>query len=126
MLTLSYTFEKPVTGDKGSVFFPALERNIQKLNDHTHNGSNSSKLTSVAVVAPSSSVAAASWGVDLGDGQYRQSITVPSGVVFYEQGMQCYNSDTGEICYLKIVKITTTTFYVYVNDNSLNLKIIYT
>ena len=51
MLTLSHGYEKPETGDKGSVFFPALEDNIQKLNDHNHNGLNSELLTAAASAA---------------------------------------------------------------------------
>jgi hypothetical protein len=31
--TLSYGFEKPATGDKGTVFWPALEDNIQQLHE---------------------------------------------------------------------------------------------
>lgn len=53
MITLSYGYEKPQNGDTGDVFFPALERDIQRLNDHTHDGVNS---PFISAQAPSSMV----------------------------------------------------------------------
>lgn len=46
MEILSYGYKKPVNGDTGDVFFPALEENIQKQNDHTHDGVNSAFIAS--------------------------------------------------------------------------------
>ena len=43
--TLSYGFVRPATGDKGSVFFPALEDNITQLNSHDHDGTDSALMT---------------------------------------------------------------------------------
>lgn len=129
--TLSYGFQKPATGDKGSVFWPILESDIQKLNDHTHNGSNSSKLTAVASTAIVQSVSSASW-VAQGDGTYRQTITLPasltsSGGTYDDYNIQIRNAAASkDILFLTVSKATSTTFYIDINDNSLDLKVVYT
>ena len=40
-ITLSNGYIKPEDGDTGAVWFDALEDNIQRVNDHNHDGSNS-------------------------------------------------------------------------------------
>ena len=123
--TLSYGYVKPQTGDKGSVFFPALEDNITRLNDHTHNGTNSARLTATSADAVSQSISAASWASQ-GGGMYRQTVTMPSFIFFDTHAIQFRNSSTGEIMYLQAVKVTSNTYYVYINDNSIDLKAVYT
>lgn len=129
MITLSYGFEKPQTGDKGAVFFPALEGDIQKLNDHTHNGTNSSKLNASAITAVNQSVLSAAW-VSLGGGYYRQLVTMPIGLtsnggVYESFGMEFINTATGERLLLSVVKASSTTYYVYINDNTIDLTVVY-
>lgn len=46
MDVLSYGYKKPQDGDTGDVFFPAIEDNIQRVNDHTHDGVNSAFIAS--------------------------------------------------------------------------------
>jgi hypothetical protein len=125
MQTLSYGYELPENGDKGSVFFPALAGNIQKQNDHTHNGSNSPRLTGpLAAVIVSQSIASGSWS-DQGDGTYRQEVTMTSPYLYDEVAIELRNSSTGERMYLSIVKTAANKFYVYINDNSIALKAVY-
>ena len=76
MQILSHLFKKPQTGDKGSVFWPALEEDIQKMNDHTHNGSDSARIPSSSTTATTQSINSASWS-SVGGGLYRQLITMP-------------------------------------------------
>lgn len=126
MQTLTYGFQKPETGDKGSVFWEALEENIQQLNDHTHNGSDSAQLTPAAMAGQTQSVAA-SW-TSVGNGLYRQLITMPGTLQFDDVSMRMYitnGDDANYEIYPSILKVTANTFYIYVNDNTLTLKVIY-
>lgn len=135
MQTLSYTYQKPETGDKGSVWFPAMENNIQKLNDHNHDGSNSALLPAANITRPTSSIVAANWVSD-GGGNYHYQVTVPvaiSGAATYNDvfyyNLQCristVGSTYGDIVYPSIERDSATTFTVYVNDNTLDLNISY-
>jgi hypothetical protein len=127
--TLSYGFEKPVTGDKGSVFFPALENDIQKLNDHTHNGTNSAKLTAAASASVTQAISAASWS-HLGAGTYRQTVTIPvsltgNGGVYESFSMQFLNAANGRQLHLSREKVTSTTYYLFINDNAIDVTAVY-
>ena len=123
--TLSYGFIKPDSGDKGSVFWPALETDIQKLNDHDHNGTNSAKLSSLATLAVVQNISAANWD-DLTEGNYRQLVTVPSGFLVDTCTVSFREAITGDYLTLRIAKASNTTYYVYINDNTLSLKAVYT
>lgn len=116
--TLSFGFVKPQSGDRGSVFFPALEDNIQQLNDHTHDGADSAKIPSSSVTATTASADSASWS-SLGSGRYRQAITMPAGMDFDDYQVICRDSATGHQVLATIEKINDSSFYVYTNDNSL-------
>lgn len=124
MLTLSYGFLKPQSGDKGSVFFPALESDIQQLNDHTHNGLNSAKLTAASSTAVAQNVSSAGW-VSSG-GRYRQLVTLSGGLQFDEVGIEVREQTSKNPLLLSIEKQSATTFYVYTIDNTLALTIVYT
>jgi hypothetical protein len=127
MLTLSFGFKKPETGDKGSVFFPALEDNIQQTNDHDHNGTNSKKLTAQSITGVAEDILAAGW-VSLGGGNYRQLVNMPAGTVFddYSMAFQIKNGPAaGHRINPSIEKVTVNTYYVYVNDNTIDLRILY-
>lgn len=123
MNTLSYGFKKPQTGDKGSVFFPALEDDIQQLNDHTHNGVNSSKLSgpaSATVVTQTMSV----WE-NVATGLYRNLVTMPGTLKFDEVAMQWRNVGDEQPVYPKIVKVTANTYYIYMNTDGLTIRAVY-
>lgn len=123
--TLSYGYVKPATGDRGSTFFPALEDDIQQLNDHTHNGVDSAFLTPISFAKFTSEITSAGWGSD-GSGNYSQSITVPAGI----SGAATYNdvkyftitireTITNDVYILQQERIDSTHWRVRCNDNSL-------
>lgn len=114
--TLSHGLKRPVTGDSGESFFPILEANVQYQSD---------------VLSNTSTAAAASWGSDLGGGNYRQLITLP---VLLTASPKLYTFDdlqikvrnaSGVVCFPTIVKVSSTTFYIYTNDNSQTFTINY-
>lgn len=119
MQTLSYGYKLPETDDTGDTFWPALEDNIQQLNDHTHNGTNSALLA-----VATQSILAASWSADLGGGSYRQLITLPGSRTFDGTSIEMRLS-SGHIIYPTIEKVSATTYYVYTNDNTVNMTAVY-
>jgi len=125
MDTLSYGYEKPENGDKGSVFFPALANNIQKTNDHTHNGSNSARLVGpTSATVATQTINSASW-VDQGNGTYRQIVTMTSPYLYSEVNIQIKHATHG-IVYADIKPhADTNKYYIYVNDNTLTLTAVY-
>lgn len=127
MLTLSYGYKLPQTGDYGSVFFPALEDDITQLNNHTHNGIDSAILSSTSVNPTSDSILAVNWSATSG-GTYRQLVTTPPSISFDSYGMAfriTNGADIGVEIHPTILKVSNTTYYVYVNDNTINLNVLY-
>lgn len=136
MLTLSYGFQKPETGDRGSVWFPAMEDNITQLNSHTHNGVNSPQIAANAFVKPSSTITSAQW-TNLGGGSYSKVVTVPveisgaaspyNDILYYEMivKINTAGSTYGDRIYPTLERESSTTFTVIVNDPSLDLIIFY-
>lgn len=125
MLTLTKGFKKPESGDKGSVFFPALEANFQQLNDHTHNGINSEKLTTTSSVVLTGTVLSASW-VSVGGGVYRQILTLPSGLQYDQVVVAFKDTVNNSNAFLHIEKIDQNTYYAYCNDSTKAFTVVYT
>lgn len=124
MLTLSYGFLKPQTGDKGSVWFPALEADIQQLNDHNHNGVNSAPIQSSSIVATTQALSSAGW-VSVGGGLFRQLVMMPGAMQYDNFFINAKLTTSGAQYFPTIEKVTANTFYIYVNDNSLDVTVYY-
>lgn len=122
--TLSYGFVKPQTGDKGSEFFPALEDDIQQLNDHTHNGVNSAQITAASIIAVTQNVSAAGWSL-VSNGRYRQLVTMTGGLAYDNVAIQIRDQSTKNVYLSGIEKVSSNTFYVYSIDNTLTLTVSY-
>ena len=126
--TLSYGYKKPQDGDKGSTFWDDLEFDIQRTNDHTHNGVDSAVLASGNVSATTQNILAASWVAHGSTGLYRQLVTMPTSptaMQFDNYYMMFRNTSTKNQMFLSVEKVSATTFYVYINDNSVNVTIYY-
>lgn len=120
MLTLSYGYKKPENPDTGDVWFPALAADMQQLNDHNHDGATSAPLATLV-----QSVLSASWGVaPQGGGLYRQLLTVPTGLAYDTCDIWVLRS-TGERAYPSIERVSSTTFYLYTNDNTVAYTVQY-
>lgn len=79
MIILSNGYKLPETGDFGDVWFPALEDNIQRVNDHNHDGNNSEKIPSTSMEATVQSVLSGDFGAS-GD-EFVALITLAGGLV---------------------------------------------
>ena len=128
MQTLSNLFKKPESGDRGTVLFTALADNIQKLNDHTHNGTNSEPIAASAITKGTLAVPASGWSSDATTGLYRQSITFPGDFTHGNSHIRCFfNGGTydGLECFPTIEKITSTTAYIYSLSNSQAFSLVF-
>jgi hypothetical protein len=123
VLTLSYGYKRPQSGDRGALWFPAMEANIERLNDHDHDGVDSSLLSAGVIVKGSVTVAAASWTL-LSTGKYKQTVTCPAGFNMTDH-IPSVRLATGHIIHPTIEKVSNTTFDIYTLDNSLTLTVIF-
>lgn len=124
-IVLSNGYIKPESGDKGSSFFPQLEQNIQRVNDHNHDGVNSNKIPPSSLAFFSSDILNSNWGSPV-NGVYSQVITVPGSIAeVNDYDVHFYNTSNGHRLLLSMERQTATTYRVYINDNSLNIKAIY-
>jgi hypothetical protein len=118
MIVLSYGFKQPQNGDASSVWFPALAENVTLLNNHTHDGSNSSFLNAGSIAPASVDILAVNWTL-VSTGIYTQTVTTPLEVNLDDNIMQIKLS-TGEFVYPSITRLTPTSFSIRTNDNSLD------
>jgi hypothetical protein len=118
LATLSYGYKKPSNPTYGDLFFPAMEANIQQLNDHTHNGVNSAR-----IAATTQTILAASWVADGAYGTYYQDVTVPAGISYDTIRIEVRRS--GAIIYPTITRTSSTVFRIYTNDNTVDNVISY-
>lgn len=130
MRTLTYGLKLPETADPGETWFGALEDNIEQLDAHTHNGTDSPAITGVVAVDLSTqSILAAAWVAEAGStGLYYQDITLPTvlsvQLQFDEVAME-FRTSAGAVIYPDVVKLSATSYRVKVNDNSLALTAVY-
>lgn len=113
MITLSYGYKKPQNPDTGDIFFPALEDNWQRVNDHNHDGSNSAPLAITnQQILPGAWVAA-----PIGGGMYRQVVTLP-GTRQYDTTEYQFRLSNGARVYPNVEKVSANSYYIYTNDNT--------
>ncbi len=122
--TLTYGFKLPQDGDRGSTWFPDLAFDIQRLNDHSHDGQNSAPINSINITSTTQNILAASW-VATSDGIYRQLITVPNGKLYDNSVIIFRNTATKSQMFLGVEKVSATTYYTYINDNTVNVTAYY-
>jgi hypothetical protein len=123
MIVLSYGFQQPENGDPGSVWFPALNADIQKLNDHTHDGTDSSLLNLSAFIGGSVAVLAANWVLDV-PGRYKQLVVVPTGYD-YDNFTPSTRLANGDIAYPRIDRVSGTSFNIFTLDNTQGFTVIF-
>jgi len=112
--TLSYGYKKPANPDTGDTWFPQLAADIQQLNDHAHNGTDSAPLA-----VQTATIAAGSWALAAGLSLiYSQSITLPAGLS-YDICQIWFKLATGELVYPTVTRTSASIYKVFTADNSL-------
>jgi hypothetical protein len=113
MQTLSYGYKKPEPGDTGDVFYDAMSANMDALNAHTHNGSDSAPLT-----ATLGTLAAGAWvAVGARPGIYSQVLNLSAGFSAYTSTFYFLDSSVNSVN-LEYVVTSTGSITVYTNDSS--------
>lgn len=130
MQVLTYGYKQPENGDRGSVFFPALNFDIQRLNDHNHDGTNSSKLTGASIIGLSSTISSAGWVAVSGQpGTYSQDVAMPAGTLFDDYipyfRVTTAGANFGKILNLTLTRVDASIYTVFINDNTLSLAVLY-
>lgn len=123
MLTLTYGYKKPQSGDRGPTVFPALEDNIQQLNDHNHDGSNSSKLSAASLGVTTQSILAANW-VSLGGGNFHQQVALLPGFD-YDIVTLSFRDASGNYVNPTVTRVSNTVVDVTTNDGASNMTMVY-
>jgi hypothetical protein len=114
MQILSKGYKLPDTGDFGTDWFPALEDNITLSNSHSHNGVDGEPISALDLVTSTLTVLATSFA-DQGDGYWRATITVPGGGAVDSYVVVVKDPTTKDPIMLKMVKLSSTQFYLYTN-----------
>lgn len=76
METGTYGYKYPESGDKGKPVFDAINGNFEKAEDHSHNGTDSKKISSQSIQKGSITLSAAEWSVVTNG--YKQTVSLPS------------------------------------------------
>lgn len=123
MITTVYGYKVPQSSDKGPIVFPAMELNINRVNDHDHEGANSKPLGPRALLAETVTLLAANWA-SVGNGMYKQAVTMPALMDFDKVHKEFRLADESEF-YPTIIRLSATQYEVYINDNSQDVKVLY-
>lgn len=124
MNTLTYGMQVPSNGDFGSVFYPALAANFTQIDAHNHDGTTSPKITSFSITPITQAIIHADW-VLVSNGIYRQAVTVPAGLSYDSVIISFRDATSGNYYDLSVEKITSGQYYVYINDNTVDLTASY-
>ena len=124
MQTLSYGYKKPQTGDKGVPLFNALAEDVQRVNDHTHDGVNSSPLTAQSLQGVQDTILSANWIAFGPIGHYRQLITILAGFNFNTMFMS-FRTTSGEYIFPTVDRFSATQYYIYTTDNTQDFVVTY-
>jgi hypothetical protein len=114
MQTLSYGYVLPNTGDFGVDWFPALEANITRLNSHSHDGVNSSPLSSKAIVPERATLLQAAF-TNIGPGVERTLVSLPSGMTVDNTTVVVKDLITKETIHLRMEKFSLSQVYLFTN-----------
>lgn len=123
--TLSHGYKKPSNGDRGSTWFSNLEDNIDLSNSHDHDGTDGEQIAAKYISKATASIASGSWSAVAGQaGTYKQTVSLPSGYLMSTVQIHFLDA-SGHPLMLSVEKVSSTSYDVYINDNSLTLTAVY-
>jgi len=120
--------EKPLNKDQGNDVFATLEAFMERLATHDHTGQDS-KVISLNI---SKDIELFQVGINLtwtaqGDDIYRATVPVPVATT-YDASIRKFLFDDGAgnfaEFYPRVEKIDANNYYVYVNDNTLDITVV--
>lgn len=113
MIILTNGYQLPEDGDLGDIWFDALEANIQRLNDHKHNGLDSAKLSTSSIEALSSTIDSADF--TLVSGEYQYDLTLPPLILLDTSAIEFRDATTRDRIYLKYEMLSVSQIRVFSN-----------
>jgi len=121
-------YKIPQTGDRD--FWSYLTFNWLRASAHSHDGVDSELLSPKNFSKGTAAIAAANWSSVSGQaGTYKQTLTVPAGYDVDKMQVKFYIStagpQAGHEVLLSVRKVTSSTYDVFINDNTLDLVAIY-
>ncbi len=127
---LTYGLTRPDAGDESkSEWMPNERANITHIDGHNHDGSNSALVNMSTVAKTPQDILQANWTLVTGtNGLYRQQVTMPAALT-YDNAFMKFNyeggsSDKDEV-FLTTEKSGASSYWVYINDNSIDLIVRY-
>lgn len=121
-------YEIPATNDKGDTVFSLLETVLERLATHSHSGEDSNKI-SLNIEKDIEDLQAGVgllWS-DLGNENYRATLSVPSGTTYDTSVRKFYlhdgNGNFAEF-YPTVEKIDNNQYYLYANEQLSNLRVV--
>ncbi len=117
MQILTYGYELPENTDTGDEIFPAMQRNIERLDNHAHNGENSAFLDTL-----SETLLAANWQAE-DDGLYSQEVELPAtdvATMDYDTVDIWFKLSSGEFVYPSVERVSASIYKVFTNNNALD------
>jgi hypothetical protein len=122
--TTPYGYRVPETGDpaKGALgWYLAIEFDIERLDQHNHDGTNSRQLSASAIPTSTVAVPAAGWTAD--GVAYKQTVTMPAAVPeINDVSVRFYSTapvaEVGKNANLAFARLTATTVEIYCSDNT--------
>ena len=121
---IGYGFKLPIDGEDSSSWFDLLEELIEKIAVHNHDSVNSAPVDLSSIDKKESILSPIGWNID-SVGNYKQTVTLPSGVESSQVDFICINTVSGERLYPTINITSPTTIDVTINTNQLEIKILY-
>lgn len=123
--TTTYGYKKPIDGERGT-WWDNLNDNTDRLDGHTHNGTDSAPIPAKNLSKGTNSILAAGWSAVAGvDGLYKQTVTLPSGYAMATLAPTFILTASGHQIYPTIEKVSATTYDIYINDNTLAVTALY-
>jgi len=111
--TLSNGFILPEDGDFGNTWFDDLEANIQRVNDHNHDGANSSNIPSTAIVPVVVTLAAADFVAD--PAGFTAVLTTNSTINLDERSLYFRDAVTKQQVFLDFERVSSASYNVFTN-----------
>lgn len=114
MRTLSKGYKVPESSDLGADIFTALEENIERLNEHSHDGANSEALSSASLQGSFTTITSASF-VESEPGLFTARVTIPAGFNVDTCNVSFRDPTTKERVFLEFSKFSGTQIDVHTN-----------
>lgn len=124
MIILAYGIKQPTNGDKGGVFFPALEELCQRMATHDHDDIDSKPISPTSITASYVDAPAVGWTPVGGrDGVFSQDVNLPAGFTTVKNLIEVRLMSTDERVYPSIEKVTATSIRLFAGRDDIAYRV---